>query len=617
MSAFNSKGFLNTVTSKPGVYQMFDDSNTVIYVGKARNLKKRLSSYFNQSANQSPKTKALVAQIAQINVTVTHTETEALILENNLIKTYQPRYNILLRDDKSYPYIYLSNHEFPRLSFHRGAKKGKGRYFGPYPSAKAVYESLNLMQKLFPIRQCQDSFFRNRARPCLQYQIKRCTAPCVGLVAAKTYQEDVEHATLFLDGKSDTVITHLQTKMQTAAKALEYETAAKYRDQITSLRRVQERQYISTDGGDIDIVASVVNDGIGCVQVLSVRDGRHLGSRAFFPKHTQEASAESLLVAFLPQYYLADKLEMPTEILLSHDLAAWCVAEEAVDDDLLTHLQTVFSQHSGRSVQIRSQVRATRARWVAMALENAEVSLAQRQPSEYRERLAVLSTVLHLDALPKQIECFDISHTSGEATVAACVVFGDEGAISSAFRRFDIHDITPGDDYAAMRQALQKRYARLQKDQAVLPDIVLIDGGSKQVTVAVEVLQTLALQETIRIIGVAKGAGRKAGLEKLVLPDEENPLLLPKDSPALLLIQHIRDEAHRYAITGHRSKRAKARQVSVLENIEGIGAKRRQQLIQHFGGLQGVMRAGVEDLSRVPGISRELAQKIYDFFVST
>ena len=606
--AFNSKTFLATLTNKPGVYCMLDNADMVLYVGKARHLKKRLANYFTQSA-QSPKTRALVAQIANIEVTVTHTENEALILENTLIKTHQPRYNILLRDDKSYPYIYLSSHPFPRLGLHRGAKTVKGRYFGPYSHVGAVHETLNLLQKIFPIRQCQDSFFRNRSRPCLQYQIKRCTAPCVGFIDEQSYQEDVQHAVLFLEGKSQAMVATLIKKMETAAAALEFEKAAALRDQIRSLRKIQEHQYVSIERGDIDIVTAVIQSGIGCVQVLTIRDGRHVGNRAFFPNIPPSTPVENgevdetavLLTAFLPQYYLASNRDIPDEIILD------CEIED------MALLAEVIRQQRGRQVHLHARVRGTRARWVEMALENASTSLAQRQPNQYRERLAALSIALHFEMLPERMECFDISHTQGEATVASCVVFDAEGPCNSDYRRFNIEDITPGDDYAAMQQALTRRYSRLQKQQAQLPDILFIDGGVGQVKVAQTVLSELELTD-IRIIGVAKGAGRKPGLESLILPEENTPLRLPKDSPALHLIQQIRDEAHRFAITAHRGQRAKARRTSVLEDIEGIGSKRRQLILSYFGGLQGVSQAGVEDLAAVPGINRQLAQKIYNFF---
>lgn len=582
---------------------MLDAADEVLYVGKAKHLKKRLASYFRGPEQLSPKNRAMVAKIARIELTTTHTETEALLLENNLIKAHQPPYNILLRDDKSYPYIYLSAGDYPRLSFHRGAKRGKGRYFGPYPSVRSVHDSLHLMQKLFPVRQCRDSFFRNRSRPCLQYQIKRCSAPCVGLIDKAAYGEEVRHAVLFLEGKSQTVIEQLVTRMESASAALEFEQAAHYRDQIAALRRLQERQYIDTESQqDVDIIACVRKEATACVQILSVRAGRHLGSKAHFPRQTRDSDEAAVLGAFLSQYYLGRNRDLPEEIVLSHALE---------DEEVIA---AALKQECGRPIKIHAKVRGARARWVAMALDNARTSLAQRKPDQQRERLAALALALELEELPTRMECFDISHTQGEATVASCVVFDLDGPRSSDYRRFNIKEIQAGDDYAAMRQALTRRYTRLQKEEAVLPDILFIDGGKGQVRQANEVLEELQLQDEILVIGIAKGESRKPGLEQLILPDGRAPLLLAKDSPALHLIQHIRDESHRFAITGHRRQRGKARTVSVLEQIEGIGAKRRSRLINHFGGLQGVQRAGLEDLAQVPGIHRQLAQKIYDAF---
>ncbi len=600
--AFDAKAFLATLTSKPGVYRMFSATGEILYVGKAKNLKKRVSSYFGDSQRLSPKNRALVLRIQHIEITATHTETEALLLEHNLIKQWLPPYNILLRDDKSYPFIYLSNDEFPRLGIHRGAKHAKGRYFGPYPNGRAVYESLNLLQKLFPVRQCSEVFYRNRSRPCLQHQIKRCTAPCVGLISPAQYQEAVRHAVLFLEGKSLAVIESLVEKMNAAAAQLAYEQAALYRDQITRLRHIQERQYMDTEGHqNLDVVACLANDGIGCVQVLSIRDGRHLGSQAYFPIHTQDASAADILDSFLPQYYLAHNRDLPSDILLNLDLAG------------LDTLAAALHSQLGRTVHFHRRVRGTRAHWLAMAEDNAQLSLAQRRPSQHRERLSALAVALQLEELPQRLECFDISHTGGEATLAACVVFDLEGPRPSDYRRYNIQDIQPGDDYAAMHQALQRRYRRVREEAGPLPDILLVDGGKGQLAQAQAVLEELQLSGVL-LIGVAKGPTRQPGLETLFLPDDPQPLILPKESPALHLIQQIRDEAHRFAITGHRQRRAKARKVSVLEDIAGIGPRRRRQLITYFGGLQGIQRAGVEDLSKVPGISQALAHKIYAVF---
>lgn len=604
--SFDAKSFVKTVTNKPGVYLMLDLTQTVIYVGKAKNLKKRLASYFTQSHTISAKTKSLVAQIVKIDVIVTHTENEALILENTLIKKHQPRYNILLRDDKSYPYIFLSNHRFPRLSLHRGTKRQLGHYFGPYPHASSVQDSLQLLQKLFRIRLCHDSYFRHRSRPCLQYQIQRCTAPCVGLIAPENYAEDVHHATLLLEGKSHKVLEKLVELMKNAATELNFEKAAQYRDQINQLRALQEKQYVSTDGGNVDVIACVVQNNIACVQVLTIRDGRQLGSRAFFPKHVEETDTSAVLEAFLPQYYLNTLRDFPDEI----------VVNQSIKDENL--LKLVISDYAGKTVHLHAKVRSVRAKWLQMTIENAQVNLSQKQPSQYRDRLAELANLLKLESLPQQMECFDISHTQGEATVASCVVFDSDGAMLSAYRRFNIANITPGDDYAAMQQALTRRYARQQKQGERLPEIVFIDGGKGQVQVAQAVLRELQLNEFIRVIGIAKGVERKPGLETLIFApfngETEKMLHLGQNSPVLHLIQQIRDEAHRFALTGHRGRREKRRKTSMLEDIEGIGAKRRQQLLSYFGGLQGITRAGVEDLASVPGISRQLAQRIYDFF---
>jgi excinuclease ABC subunit C len=601
MSDFDAKTFLANTTAKPGVYCMHDSQGVILYVGKAKNLKKRLASYFRAPAQLSPKTRALVTHIATIDVTVTHTETEALLLENNLIKKHQPRYNILLRDDKSYPYIYLSADEFPRLSAHRGTKRAPGRYFGPYPSSGSIRDTLNLLQKVFPVRQCEDSFYRNRSRPCLQYQIKRCTAPCVGLISAADYQEDVQQAILFLEGKNNDVITRLVAHMQAAAAALEYEKAAHYRDRIARLKRLQERQYMDTDHKtDVDIIACLIRDNSVCVQLLSVRAGRHLGSKAFFPKQAEGESDSDILAAFMAQYYLGKTRDIPAEIIVN-------AAPAAADA-----LRVALSAQRGTNIIINSQPRAAKKKWLEMAQANADISLSQRRPARYRERLSALALALGWETLPQRLECFDISHTQGERTVASCVVFDSDGPRRSDYRRYNIKDIRGGDDYAAMQQALNRRFAPKDTDETpVLPDILLIDGGAGQLAQARAVLTAYQLNEVF-VLGIAKGEGRKAEFDHLVLAQGE--LSFPKDSPALHLLQEIRDEAHRFAITGHRQSRAKARTTSSLESIAGIGAKRRQALLAHFGGLQGVQRAGVEDLSAVPGIHHALAQKIYDVF---
>lgn len=606
MTTFDPKSFLEGVTGKPGVYRMLAGDGTVLYVGKARRLKKRLASYFGAHGKANAKTQALLDQVGSIEVTVTHTEKEALILENNLIKELRPRYNILLRDDKSYPYIHLSDtDEFPRLSFYRGARRQPGRYFGPYPSAGAVRQTVNLLQKLFRVRNCEDSFYRNRSRPCLQYQIQRCTAPCVGFIDEASYKEDVDHAVLFLEGRSQEVIEKLIVRMDGASDTLDFEQAARYRDQISSLSRIQEHQYISTKGGDLDILACAARDDMACVQVFYIRGGHNLGNKTFFPQHTTGADPTEVLAAFLAQYYLTTKTDraIPREILVSHP---------PKDAPLLAE---ILAREAGKQVAIKHRIRGERARWMQMAIENAELALSQRlstKTTQY-QRMEALREVLGLDEPIERIECFDVSHTQGEATVAACVIFGPEGPTKSDYRRFNIANIKGGDDYAAMYQAINRRYTRVRKEEGRLPDVLLIDGGKGQVTQAKAVLGELQVTD-VCVLGIAKGPSRKAGLETLVLSNQKSPFRLPPDSPALHLIQQVRDEAHRFAIAGHRQRRGKARTTSLLETIAGVGSKRRRHLISHFGGLQGVSRAGVEDLIKVPGINRHLAQKIYNTF---
>ncbi|HFD79853.1 MAG TPA: excinuclease ABC subunit UvrC [Gammaproteobacteria bacterium] len=598
---FDTTSFLRTLTTRPGVYRMLDAAGEVLYVGKARNLKNRVSSYF-RNTGLPPKTRVLMRHMASVEVTVTNTEAEALILENNLIKSHRPRYNVLLRDDKSYPFIYLSSEdEYPRLALHRGARRAPGRYFGPYPNAGAVRESLRLLQKMFRVRQCEDSFFANRSRPCLQYQIRRCTAPCVGLISAADYAADVHHTVLFLEGRSSRLNEELEARMEAAAERLEYEQAALYRDQIASLRRVQERQYVSGESGDLDILAAVVNGGVACVQVFFVRRGVNLGNKIFFPRIPAHSSVQEVLSAFVAQYYLAHPV--PRRLLVN------CELEE---QDMLAQ---VLGERAGHRVAIVHRVRGERARWLQMGVANAEQALAARLGSQAgtHRRLEQLREVLQLDELPRRIECFDISHTQGEGTVASCVVFDRDGARKSDYRRFGIDGIEPGDDYAAMEQALTRRYTRLRKEERSLPDVLFIDGGKGQVGVAERVLEELQIDE-ILVVGVSKGPERKAGMEILHIPAQGRQLDLDPGSPALHLIQQVRDEAHRFAIAGHRNRRARARKVSPLEAIPGVGPRRRQQLLKRFGGLQEVARAGVEDLCQVQGISRTLAQQIYDAF---
>ena len=596
---FDPKPFLRTLTHRPGVYRMLNAAGEVLYVGKAKDLRRRVGSYFTRSSNRRIQT--MVAQIRDIQVVVTHTEAEALLLENNLIKELKPRFNVLLRDDKSYPYIYLSGDAFPRLAFHRGAKASSGRYFGPYPSAGAVRETLQLLQKLFPVRQCEDSYFRNRSRPCLQYQIHRCTAPCVGLVSAADYARDVHDTELFLEGRAGDVVDRLADRMEEAATALEFERAGRYRDQISALRRVQERQYVSGERGDLDIVACAVDAGVACVQVFYIRHGRNLGNKSYFPRMAEDASAADVVSAFVAQRYLDGAV--PGEILVSHRPADTPVLEEAL------------SAQAGRRVRILDRLRGERARWLQMAEQNARIALDSRLASSAGARLRVetLQAALSLDEAPGRMECFDISHISGEQTVASCVVFDGEGPLKSDYRRFNIRDVTPGDDYGAMRQALQRRYQRLQAGDGQLPDILFIDGGKGQLGAAAEVLDELAVSGVL-LVGVAKGPDRRPGMEQLFLLGRDTPLILPAQSPALHLVQQIRDEAHRFAITGHRQRRSATRNRSVLEDIPGIGPKRRQRLLKAFGGLQGLARAGVEDIATVEGVSRALAKQVYEAF---
>jgi excinuclease ABC subunit C len=579
---------------------MIDAEEKVLYVGKAKNLKKRVGSYFTRSLNR--RIQLMVAQIARIEIAVTHTEAEALIMENHLIKSLKPKYNVLLRDDKSYPYIYLSTDQaYPALSFRRGSRRGKGRYFGPYPSAGATRDTLQLLQKLFPVRQCEESFFRNRSRPCLQYQIKRCSGPCVDLITEQAYAEDVQHAMMFLQGKTPVVVDNLVRRMEQASQALEFEQAAIYRDQIQTLRRIQERQYVSGERGDLDIVALARRGGSACVQVFFIRSGRNLGNKAFYPSVPANATDEVVLSAFVSQYYL--EKPVPSEIILSQKLE-----EESL-------IEAVLSQQAERKVRLSSRVRGERARWLEMAKGNAEIALQARLSArlDMQDRVEALQLLLKLPALPERMECFDISHTRGESTVASCVVFNEQGPLKSDYRRFNIEGITGGDDYAAMRQALERRYRRIKQGEVPLPDLLFIDGGKGQLSAVHAILQDLGISG-LTLIGVAKGADRKAGMEQLFLLGRSAPIILPPDSPALHLIQQIRDEAHRFAITAHRQRRSKKRKRSVLEEIPGIGPKRRQQLLKQFGGLQELSRAGVEDLASVDGVSKILAEQIYHAF---
>ena len=600
MSGFDSSAFLASCSGRPGVYRMFDADAKLLYVGKAKNLKKRLASYFRK-VGQAPKTSALVARIAQVETTITANETEALLLEQTLIKQWRPPYNILLRDDKSYPYVFLSSGDFPRLSIHRGAKKDPGRYFGPYPSAGAIRESLSLLQKAFFVRQCEDSYYRNRTRPCLQYQIKRCKAPCVDMVSPDEYAEDVRHSVMFLEGRSNALAEELSRNMEKAAMALDFERAAEIRDQIGILRRVQDQQSMEGGNGNVDIVASVVSPGGACVHLISVRGGRVLGSKNFFPQVAIEESVSDVLQAFLEQYYLSSvERDLPSELIVN-----------AVHEDFQTLISAV-AELRDVDLTISHRVRGTRARWQQLALTNAEQALGARLANRQHlaTRFQALATALDLDEPPTRLECFDISHSSGEATVASCVVFGPEGPLKSDYRRYNIEGVTAGDDYAAMHQALTRRFKKAAEGEGKLPDILLVDGGKGQLNMAREVLQALAVPELL-LLGVAKGVTRKPGLETLYLNDAAHEFTLPGDSPALHLIQQVRDEAHRFAITGHRARRGKARTTSTLEGVAGIGPKRRRELLMHFGGLQELCRASLDEIAKAPGISKKLAESIY------
>ncbi|MFB0933145.1 MAG: excinuclease ABC subunit UvrC [Pseudomonadales bacterium] len=601
MTNFDHKTFLNHLTHRPGVYRMFDSQESILYVGKAKNLKSRVSSYFRTTALDG-KTMALVAKISHIEVTVTTSETEALLLEQTLIKELHPPYNIVFKDDRSYPYIFLSNQdEFPRLGFHRGVQRKKGRYFGPFPSAYSVRDSLNILQKVFRVRQCEDSFFKNRSRPCLQYQIKRCSGPCCGLVSKEEYAEDVTHATMFLEGKNRDLLDNYADKMDAASAALKFERAAIYRDQIAHLQRMQEQQYVMNDAGDIDIVAAVYNPGSVCVLVMVVRGGRLLGNKTYFPKIKMEQDASELLGSFIPQFYLNGfgGREIPKEIIVNAKLPEKALIAE------------VLSSQLGKKVTIADTVRSHRQRWVDMAQTNAEQSLGSHMANRnnLQQRFEALQQALDLPEMPERLECFDISHSSGEATVASCVVFDQNGPLKSDYRRFNIDGITPGDDNAAMAQALNRRYTRLKKGEGRVPDILFIDGGKGQLKEAEKMMEELQVSGVL-LVGVAKGPTRKAGLESLFMPGSEEIVLSP-DNPGLHLIQHIRDESHRFAITAHRNRRDKKRKESSLEQIDGVGPKRRRALLRHFGGLARIESAASEELAKVEGISRKLADHIY------
>jgi excinuclease ABC subunit C len=584
---FDPKAFIAGLPNLPGVYRMLGPSGEALYVGKARDLRKRVASYF-QKTLASPRIQVMVSQVAAMEVTVTRSEGEALLLENNLIKSLAPRYNILFRDDKSYPYLMVTGHRYPRLGFHRGAKDRRNRYFGPFPHAYAVRESIQLLQRVFRLRTCEDTVFENRSRPCLLYQIRRCTAPCTGKIAPEPYAEDVANAILFLEGREDDVIRSLTGKMSTAADARRYEEAAAYRDQVRALSRVQARQYVESNRGvDADVVACAIEGGIACVNLVMIRGGRHVGDRSFFPANAEGASEQEVVAAFLEQHYL----EQPVPGMI--------VVEQEVELDL-PDAHVVNPSHGERRV------------WLDMARKNAALAIAQRVRDRATQegRLVALREALHLNEGAQRIECFDISHTMGEATVASCVVYDRQQMQKSEYRRFNIRGVAPGDDYAAMRQVLSRRYERVAAEGGRIPDLILIDGGKGQVGAARAALNDLGLHQAC-VVGVAKGPERKPGMEELILEWGEGTLQLPPSHPGLHLVQQIRDEAHRFAIVGHRARRGKARTTSMLNEIPGIGAKRRQALIEHFGGLRGVQAAAIDDIAKVAGISRPLAERIY------
>ena len=600
--AFDPPTFLQSLTQRPGIYQMFDAQGDILYVGKAKNLKNRVSSYFRKSG-LSPRISALVKRIAQIDVTVTETETEALILEHNLIKQYQPPYNILLRDDKSYPYIFLSDKDkWPRLAFHRGPKKAKGSYFGPFPSVNAVRESMSFLQKTFKVRQCEDVFFKNRSRPCLQYQIKRCTAPCVEFVTPNDYSADVDLTRLYLDGKGDKILKQLERDMEKAAADLAFEKAAESRDQIAALRQIQAQQMIEKGKGTVDVVAGAVTNGQACVHMLYIRQGRILGSRSYYPKAPLAEKVSELLEDFLPQLYLngGGRPDLPKEIVVNAPLEN---GQPLID---------ALKLRVGRNIEIRDSVRGFRAKWIELAQRTAEQNLAGKLASKKTllQRFESLRETVGLDVTPERLECFDISHSSGEAVVASCVVFDANGAVKSDYRRFNIEGITAGDDYAAMEQAIRRRYTRLIKGEGKLPDILLIDGGKGQIGIAKEVLSDLGVVG-VMILGVAKGTTRKPGMETLILAEQENRVIGRPQEAALHLIQQIRDEAHRFAITGHKQRRDKKRRTSALEGIPGVGPTRRRDLLKHFGGIVEVKKASVADLMKVENINKKVADAIY------
>jgi excinuclease ABC subunit C len=595
--AFDTRELIASLPHRPGVYRMFDAEGAALYVGKARDLKKRVANYFQKSGHE-PRIAAMIAQVARVETTVARSEGEALLLENNLIKALEPRYNILFRDDKSYPYVCISGDAYPQLRFHRGALDRRHRYFGPFPGAGAVREGIGLLQKVFQLRTCENTVFANRSRPCMLHQIQRCTAPCVGLVGEADYAEDVQGAMLFLQGKTDEVLAQLKRQMDAAAAALAFERAARIRDKIQRLQQLQARQFVeSATAGDIDVVAATREEGIVAVNVVMIRGGRHVGDRTFFPRQAEVFEPREVVAPFLAQHYV----ERPVPPTI--------IAPDAADQQALAE---VLSAQSGRRVEIVTHPGGERRVWLTMATQNATLAIRQRlaQKATQEERLAALQDALGLPSTAQRIECFDVSHTMGEAAVASCVIFDRLAPQTAEYRRFNVMPAQAGDDYAALREALSRRIARIVAGEFPAPDLLVIDGGKGQAGVAAEVLAEQGLHAT-PLIGIAKGPERKPGMEDIVFADREAVLNLPADHPGLHLLQQIRDEAHRFAIQGHRARRGKARTTSTLQDIAGIGATRRRALLAHFGGLKGVQSAGVEDLARVPGVSRALAERIF------
>ena len=594
--------YLKSLPNRPGIYRYFGLDDELLYVGKAKNLRIRVASYFRSSALDT-KTLALVSKIQHIETTITASETEALLLEQTQIQTHKPPYNIIFRDDKSYPYISISSEDaYPRISFHRGAKKKAASYFGPFPSAGSVRDSLDILQKIFQLRQCENSYFNNRTRPCLQYQIKRCSGPCCGMISEHDYKDDIKRACLFLEGKNTTVIKDCADKMEAASERLEFEEAVRFRDQLNRLSRIQEQQYVVGDKGDVDVLVAVRSGGTTCVQVVFVRGGRILGNKTFFPKTKIENTAQDVLASFLPQFYLNDSgrgQDLPSDVIVFPSIEGTDIIESA------------FHKKFVKKISISSNVKGARGRWLLMAKENAKHNLSARESdrSGYLKRLESLTNALGLEIDIKRIECFDVSHSSGEAVVASCVVFGPDGPVKEDYRRFNIDGVKAGDDYAAMAAAIRRRYSRLKREESPLPDVVFVDGGKGQLGVASKVLTDLELKGIV-LVGVAKGPSRKAGLERIFL-EEGTELFLEQHDPGLLIIQQIRDESHRFAITAHRNRRQKRRNVSALEEIDGVGPKRRRALLRHFGGAARVSGAGIEEIKKVQGISSKLAEHIY------